>query len=146
MTDVNEIHFHTHALTSPAISDAAFLALSPEPRGDEYALTAEAVSKLKLQAHPLVVLAACSSAQGAHYEHAPLSLPAAFIFAGARAVFATGRSPRRRRPAVRPRPGTRPSRCRPRRGTSRSTDREHARATVGGGCDSVRLRRRVLER
>ncbi|HSS00092.1 MAG TPA: CHAT domain-containing protein [Kofleriaceae bacterium] len=89
MTDVNEIHFHTHALTNPAISDAAFLALSPEPRGDEYALTAEAVSKLKLQAHPLVVLAACNSAQGAHYEHAPLSLPAAFIFSGARAVFAT---------------------------------------------------------
>jgi hypothetical protein len=89
MTDVNEIHFHTHALTNPAISDASFLALSPEPPRGEYALTAEAVRKLKLQAHPLVVLAACNSAQGAHYEHAPLSLPEAFIFAGARAVFAT---------------------------------------------------------
>jgi CHAT domain-containing protein len=89
MTDVNEIHFHTHALTNPAISDASFLALSPESPGGEYALTAEAVRKLKLQAHPLVALAACNSAQGAHYEHAPLSLPEAFIVAGARAVFAT---------------------------------------------------------
>jgi hypothetical protein len=89
MSDVNEIHFHTHALTNPKISDASFLALSPEPQGGEYALTAEAIRKLKLQAHPLVVLAACNSAQGAHYEHAPLSLPEAFISAGARAVFAT---------------------------------------------------------
>jgi hypothetical protein len=36
------------------------------------------------------VLAACRSAQGARYQHAPRSLPDAFLAVGARAVFAAG--------------------------------------------------------
>jgi CHAT domain-containing protein len=89
MANATEIQLHTHALTDAAVSDAAFLALSPDGTGGPYALTAEEVGKLELPAHPLVVLAACRSAQGARYQHAPLNLPDAFLAAGARAVFAT---------------------------------------------------------
>jgi CHAT domain-containing protein len=71
------------------ISDAAYLVLSPEPDGT-YALTAEAIRHAELRGHPIVVLAACQSARGARYQHAPWSLPDAFLAAGARAVLAAG--------------------------------------------------------
>ena len=67
-------------------ADSAFLALSPDDDGD-YALTAAAVRATTLRRHPLVVLAACSAAQGAPHE--PWSLPAAFVHSGARAVIAS---------------------------------------------------------
>jgi cellulose synthase operon protein C len=89
MSDATEIQFHTHALVDVGVSDASHLVLSPEPDG-RYALTAEAIRGSALRGHPLVVLAACHSAQGARYQHAPWSLPDAFIEAGARAVFAAG--------------------------------------------------------
>jgi hypothetical protein len=89
MTDATEIQLHTHALVNAGVSDASYLALSPEQSDGEYALTAEAIRKLVLRGHPLVVLAACRSAQGARYQHQPWNLPDAFLAAGARAVFAT---------------------------------------------------------
>jgi len=87
MADATEIQFHTHALMNVGVSDASHLVLSADADG-HYALTAEAIRSRKLRAHPIVVLAACHSAQGAHYSHAPWSLPGAFVAAGARAVFA----------------------------------------------------------
>ena len=69
------------------VSDASHLVLSPASDG-RYALTAEAIRGIKLRGHPIIVLAACHSAQGARYQHAPWSLPDAFLAVGARAVFA----------------------------------------------------------
>lgn len=89
MLDATEIQFHTHALMNLGISDAIHLVLTPERSGGPYALTAEAIRKVELRGHPLVVLAACRSAKGATYQHQPWSLPDAFLTAGARAVFAT---------------------------------------------------------
>ncbi|MEO7733809.1 MAG: CHAT domain-containing protein, partial [Kofleriaceae bacterium] len=89
LPDATEIQFHTHALVDVGVSDASHLVLSPEPDG-RYALTAEAIRGSTLRGYPVVVLAACHSAQGARYQHAPWSLPDAFLAAGARAVFAAG--------------------------------------------------------
>ncbi|HET7506411.1 MAG TPA: CHAT domain-containing protein [Kofleriaceae bacterium] len=89
MRDASEIQFHTHALVDMGVSDSSYLALSPAPDG-KYALTAEAIRGLELRARPIVVLAACRSAQGARYQHVPWSLPHAFLSAGARAVLAAG--------------------------------------------------------
>jgi CHAT domain-containing protein len=88
MADASEVVFHTHALMDVGVSDASHLVLSPEPDG-EYALTAEAIRGIALRGHPVVALTACHSARGARYQHAPWSLPDAFIAVGARAVLAT---------------------------------------------------------
>jgi hypothetical protein len=87
MADASEIQFHTHALVNMGISDASHLVLSPELDG-RYALTTEAIRGTALRGRPIVVLAACHSAQGARYQHAAWSLPHAFLAAGASAVFA----------------------------------------------------------
>jgi hypothetical protein len=87
MAGASEIQFHTHALMDVGVSDASHLVLSPGNDG-RYALTAEAIRGLQLRGHPIVVLAACHSAQGARYQHEPWSLPDALLAAGARAVFA----------------------------------------------------------
>jgi hypothetical protein len=89
MRDATEIQFHTHALVDMGVSDASHLILSPGPAG-AYALTAEAIRGIELRRRPVIVLAACQSARGARYQHAPWSLPQAFLVGGARAVFATG--------------------------------------------------------
>jgi hypothetical protein len=89
MRDAGEIQFHTHALVNLGVSDASYLVLSPDAKG-RYALTAEAIRSAELRGQPLIVLAACQSAQGAHYQHAPWSLPHAFLAIGARGVFAAG--------------------------------------------------------
>jgi len=88
MRAANVIRFHTHALLDAGVSDASYLVLS----GDEgnFQLTAEAIRGTRLEGHPIVVLAACNAAQGARYQHAPWSLPNAFLSVGARAVFAAG--------------------------------------------------------
>jgi cellulose synthase operon protein C len=90
MVEAREIQFHTHALLDVGQSDASHLVLSSEPDG-RYALTAEAIRGIELRGHPIIVLAACHSAQGARYQHAPWSLPDAFLAVGARAVFAAAR-------------------------------------------------------
>lgn len=89
MGNASEIQFHTHALVDMGVSDASHLVLSPGPDG-RYALTAEAIRGVELRGRPIIVLAACHSAQGARYQHAPWSLPHAFLTAGARAVVAAG--------------------------------------------------------
>jgi hypothetical protein len=89
MGNASEIQFHTHALVDMGVSDASYLVLSPGPDG-RYALTAEAIRGVELRGRPIIVLAACDSAQGARYQHAPWSLPHAFLAAGARAVVAAG--------------------------------------------------------
>jgi cellulose synthase operon protein C len=87
MHDASEIQFHTHALVDLGVSDASHLVLSQESDG-RYALTAESIQRSRLDGRPIVVLAACQSAQGARYQHAPWSLPNAFLSAGARGVLA----------------------------------------------------------
>jgi cellulose synthase operon protein C len=79
------LEFHVHT-TRVAISDAPALALSESPTG--WALTAEAVSGWKLSARPVVLLADCSGAVPAAYDHVAWGLPAAFLRAGAHAVVA----------------------------------------------------------
>ncbi|GMU10343.1 CHAT domain-containing protein [Corallococcus caeni] len=86
MKDATEVELHTHGL-SGAVSDAAFLALSPDAAG-RYALTAEDLEGQTLQGAPVVMLAACDANVGAWRYHAVWSLPAALIQAGARAVVA----------------------------------------------------------
>jgi len=87
--EASEIQFHTHAMVDVGVSDAFHLVLSPDARGN-YTLTAEAIRGIELWRHPIVVLAACDSARGAHYLHASWSLPDAFLSVGARAVLAAG--------------------------------------------------------
>jgi hypothetical protein len=88
MTRATEIQFHTHALVAGGVSDASHLVLSTGSNG-RYALTAEAIRGTELQGRPIVVLAACDSAQGARYQYAAWSLPDAFLSSGARAVLAS---------------------------------------------------------
>jgi hypothetical protein len=87
MATAGEIRFHTHALLGAGVSDASYLVLSPGADG-VYALTAETIRRTALRGRPIVVLAACHSAQSARYQHAAWSLPDAFLAVGARAVFA----------------------------------------------------------
>jgi len=87
MATATEIQFHTHALLDVGVSDASHLVLAPDASG-RYALTAEAIRTIRLVGHPVIVLMACHSAQGARYQHAPWSLPDAFLAVGARAVVA----------------------------------------------------------
>lgn len=87
MKEANEIQFHTHALMDSGVSDASHLVLSPDVDGS-YALTAEAIRQVRLPKRPIVVLAACNSAQSSRYAHKPWSLPDAFLAAGAQAVLA----------------------------------------------------------
>ncbi|MFP2925193.1 CHAT domain-containing protein [Pyxidicoccus sp. 3LG] len=87
MTDATEVEVHAHGLLNPNLSDASLLVLSQE-EGGRYALTAGEVQSRKLRGQPLVILAACRAAHGAHWTYARFSLPVAFIEAGARTVLA----------------------------------------------------------
>ncbi|AFE05970.1 hypothetical protein COCOR_04698 [Corallococcus coralloides DSM 2259] len=86
MEDATEVELHTHGLAG-TVSDAAFLALSPDAAG-RYALTAEELEGHTLRGSPVVMLAACDANVGAWRYHAVSSLPSALIQAGARAVVA----------------------------------------------------------
>ncbi len=88
LADAGEVVIHAHGLGSSDASDAAFLALSADA-GGRYALTAADVRGTTLRGNPLVVLAACNASVGAPVFHEPWSLPAAFVYAGARAVIAS---------------------------------------------------------
>ncbi|RKG84807.1 CHAT domain-containing protein, partial [Corallococcus terminator] len=87
MEDATEVELHTHGLSGTGLSDAAFLALSPDGAG-HYALTAEDLEGHTLKGAPVVLLAACDANVGAWRYHAVWSLPSALIQAGARAVVA----------------------------------------------------------
>ncbi|HTE55091.1 MAG TPA: CHAT domain-containing protein [Kofleriaceae bacterium] len=88
MRDATAIELHAHGLVNLGESDASFLALSPDPAG-RYALSAAAVRGASLDGAPLVILAACRASRVAAVLHESWSLPAAFVFAGARAVIAS---------------------------------------------------------
>lgn len=79
------LEFHVHTAKHES-SDAPALALSESASG--WALTAEQVGSWTLERHPIVLLADCSSAVPAKYDHVAWGLPAAFLRAGARAVVA----------------------------------------------------------
>ncbi|MCP3100110.1 CHAT domain-containing protein [Myxococcus sp. K15C18031901] len=87
MVDAGEIEIHAHGLFSPELSDVSLLVLAPEDDG-QYALTAAQVRGQRLTGAPLVLLAACGAARSAPFLHEAVSLPVAFIEAGARTVFA----------------------------------------------------------
>ncbi|WP_224245161.1 CHAT domain-containing protein [Hyalangium gracile] len=88
MASATEIAIHTHGLIDLGVSDGSFLVLS---KGDDggFTLTARDLQDVRLAGHPVVLLAACYSAQTAPYQHESFGLPAAFIQAGARSVLAT---------------------------------------------------------
>jgi cellulose synthase operon protein C len=81
------VELHAHGLANLAVSDASFLALSPD-RDGRYALTAGDLADVELAGSPTVVLAACRAAEVAPYFHERWSLPDAFVRAGARTVIA----------------------------------------------------------
>ncbi|MBN1207886.1 MAG: CHAT domain-containing protein [Myxococcaceae bacterium] len=86
MKDATEIDLVAHGILSDA-SDASYLLLAPEqPEGPE--LSESEVRAASLQGAPFVVLAACHAAHATYSVDEPLSLPAAFIAAGARGVLA----------------------------------------------------------
>jgi hypothetical protein len=87
MRSATEIEIHAHGLSDLSVSDEALLVLSPDADGS-YALSARDVRAARLEGAPLVTLAACRGAQSGTALHTPVSLPAAFIAAGARGVFA----------------------------------------------------------
>jgi len=87
MKGATEIQIHAHGLVNPERSDASFIALSPDARG-EFALTAEDLERARLPGRPLVLLAACYSARTAHYLYQSHGLAAAFVHAGAKTVLA----------------------------------------------------------
>src|SRR5262249_59629452 len=87
LAQADEIEFHTYGLVDLAVSDASLLVLS-RGLGGEFALTAGAIRRQRLERAPLVLLAACESAHTAPYLHQSWSLPAAFLEAGAGAVVA----------------------------------------------------------
>jgi cellulose synthase operon protein C len=88
IAEAGEVVIHAHGIGAHGADDASFLALSSDASG-RYALTAAAVRATTLRRSPLVVLAACRASQGAPVLHEPWSLPAAFVYAGARAVVAS---------------------------------------------------------
>jgi len=81
------VEIHAHGLLAPDEAEASFLALSPESSG-RFALTAADVRKERLAGHPLVLLAACHSAETTTFLDEGYGLPKAFIEAGSRAVLA----------------------------------------------------------
>jgi hypothetical protein len=85
MKDATEIDLVAHG-TLNDFSDAAYLMLAAEQGGSR--LGVSAVRKASLLGAPFVVLAACHAAHASYSVDDPLSLPAAFIEAGARGVLA----------------------------------------------------------
>jgi CHAT domain-containing protein len=83
-----EVIVHAHGNVDAAQPDASYLALSPDPDG-RFALTTGDVHKARFANSPLVILAACRASQAAPVFHEPWSLPAAFVYAGARAAIAS---------------------------------------------------------
>jgi hypothetical protein len=85
MRNATEIDLVAHGIIND-FSDVSYLLLAPEQGASELGVTQ--VRAASLQGAPFVVLAACHAAHTAYTLHAPLSLPAAFIDAGARGVLA----------------------------------------------------------
>jgi CHAT domain-containing protein len=85
MKNATEIDLVAHGIVSDS-ADTSYILLAPEQDGPELGISE--VRAATLQGAPFVVLAACQAAHTAYALHEPLSLPAAFIEAGARGVLA----------------------------------------------------------
>lgn len=85
MEDASEVDLVTHG-DIHAGSSASFLLLAEDVGGPE--LHAAQVRTARLRNAPFVVLAACKAAHTTYAVHEPLSIPAAFLDAGARGVLA----------------------------------------------------------
>ncbi|HVG60988.1 MAG TPA: CHAT domain-containing protein [Hyalangium sp.] len=85
MKNATEIDLVAHGIVSDS-ADSSYILLAPEQDGPELGISK--VRAATLQGAPFVVLAACHAAHTSYALHEPLSLPAAFIEAGARGVLA----------------------------------------------------------
>ncbi|MGE5183152.1 MAG: CHAT domain-containing protein [Acidobacteriota bacterium] len=83
-----DVIVHAHGIVDAAQPDASYLALSPDADG-RFALTVGDVHQAHFTSGPVIILAACRASQAAPVFHEPWSLPAAFVYAGARAVIAS---------------------------------------------------------
>jgi hypothetical protein len=83
-----DVEVHAHGLVDLDLSDASLLVLSSDAQGG-WALTAGEIRRHRLEGAPIVILGACQAGSTTLYLHEPWSLPAAFVEAGARAVFAS---------------------------------------------------------
>jgi tetratricopeptide (TPR) repeat protein len=91
MREATEITLVAHGLINGP-SESSYLLLAPGREGPE--LRVRQLREASLQGAPFVVLAACRAAYTAYALQEPLSLPAAFMKAGARGVLAaTVKSP-----------------------------------------------------
>jgi len=88
MGDASVIEFHTHGFIGNDVSEASYLALSPE-LDRQYTLTAADVARVKLDAAPLVILGACHAAASSRSLEGGMGLAEAFLRAGASAVVAS---------------------------------------------------------
>jgi CHAT domain-containing protein len=88
IADAGEIVIDVHGIVDQGGPEASYLALSPD-RDGRYALTPNLVRATTLRGNPTVVLAACHGSKNQAVMHEPWSLPAAFVYAGARAVIAS---------------------------------------------------------
>jgi hypothetical protein len=84
MKNATEIDLVAHGIVSD--SDTSYILLAPDQDGPELGISK--VRTATLQRAPFVVLATCHAAHTSYALHEPLSLPAAFIEAGARGVLA----------------------------------------------------------
>jgi len=87
LAGADEIEIHAHGLPDAELIGGSALALSPDDEGQAL-LTAGRLRTLALQRRPGVILGACWAARAARYGARHISLPAAFLYAGARHVFA----------------------------------------------------------
>lgn len=85
MRNAREIDLVTHGIINDS-SQSSYLLLAPGPGGPELGVTR--IQKASFHGAPFVILAACEAARTSYALHEPLSLPAAFIRAGARGVLA----------------------------------------------------------
>ncbi|HYH98601.1 CHAT domain-containing protein [Hyalangium sp.] len=85
MRNATEIDLVAHGIVNDS-TDNSYILLAPEQDGPELGISK--VRAAPFQRAPFVVLAACHAAHTAYALHEPLSLPAAFIEAGARGVLA----------------------------------------------------------
>ncbi|MGV3619477.1 MAG: CHAT domain-containing protein, partial [Archangium sp.] len=84
--DAAFVEFDVHGQVNTGSEDTAALMLANGAHG--HSLTAAAVSRAKLNKHPVVLLGACRAATAAPYMHEAWSLPRAFAQAGARSIIA----------------------------------------------------------
>jgi len=85
MKNATEIDLVAHGIVNDSAGTSHIL-LAPDQEGPELGISK--VRTATLQGAPFVVLAACHAAHTSYALHEPLSLPAAFIEAGARGVLA----------------------------------------------------------